>query len=188
MTPEEALELVLSRLDQFNIPYMITGSFASNIHSVPRATFDADVVIEVAPKSLKKFLDSLAGEFYVSPEAAEEALKTRRMFNIIHLETGFKVDLIIKKDRAFSQNEFSRREKVTYMDQERWFATAEDMILAKLEWSRMGESEKQFKDALNVAKVQGKNLDRSYLQKWAQELGVHELLQKLFQDLKRERS
>ena len=62
------------------------------------------------------------------------------------------------------------------------------MILAKLEWSRMGESEKQFKDALNVAKVQGKNLDRSYLQKWAQELGVHELLQKLFQDLKRERS
>ncbi len=186
MTPEEALELVLSRFDKFNISYMITGSFASNIHSVPRATFDADVVIELAPKSLKKLLDSFAGDFYVSSEAAEEAIKTQRMFNVIHLETGFKVDLIIKKDRAFSQKEFSRREKVNYMDQDRWFATAEDMILAKLEWSKMGDSEKQFKDALNVVKVQGENLDRSYLEEWAKELGVQDLLQRLFQNIEEE--
>ncbi len=130
MTPEEALALVLSKLDQFDIPYMITGSFASNVHSLPRATYDADVVIELAPKSLDKLLGSLASEFYVSTEAAKEAFETRGMFNIIHLETGFKIDLIIKKNRSFSREEFSRREKVDYLVQKRWFATAEDMNLA----------------------------------------------------------
>lgn len=184
MTPEESLGLVLSKLDKFDIPYMITGSFASNVHSVPRATYDADVIIEVAPKSLEKLLQSLSGEFYVSPEAAKEALKTQRMFNIIHLETGFKVDLIVRKNRPFSLEEFSRREKVDYLGQERWFATAEDMILAKLEMCRLGDSEKQFTDALNVAKVQGSDLDRAYLEKWAKELGVQALLSRLLQDLK----
>ena len=100
---EEALQLVLSRLDDFGIPYMITGSFASNMHGVPRATQDVDVVIEADQDSLDKFVESLGGEFYVSPEAAREALERRRMFNIVHLETGFKVDLIIKKSRPFSQ-------------------------------------------------------------------------------------
>ena len=63
MTPEESLALVLSKLDQFDIPYMITGSFASNVHSLPRATYDADVVIELAPKSLEKLLEIAAGKF-----------------------------------------------------------------------------------------------------------------------------
>jgi hypothetical protein len=49
MTSEDALKLLLSRLDECGIPYMITGSFASNIHGLPRAAQDADVVIEVEP-------------------------------------------------------------------------------------------------------------------------------------------
>jgi hypothetical protein len=115
----------------------------------------------------------------VSGDAAIEALKAQRMFNVIHLKTGFKVDLIIKKNRPFSQEEFSRREKVSFLDQERWFTTAEDIILAKLEWCKMGDSEKQFTDALNVAKLQGNDLDRAYLEKWAQELGIQQLLRRL---------
>ncbi len=183
MTPEEALALVLAKLDQFKIPYMITGSFASNIHSVPRATYDADIVTELTPKSLDKLLDSLSDGFYVSPEAAREALESQRMFNVIHLESGFKIDLIIRKDRIFSKEEFSRREKVVYLGLDRWFATAEDIILAKLEWGKMSDSEKQYTDALNVAKVQGERLDRIYLENWATELGIQELLNRLFQDL-----
>jgi len=180
---EEALQLVLSRLDDFGIPYMITGSFASNMHGVPRATQDVDVVIEADQDSLDKFVESLGGEFYVSPEAAREALERRRMFNIVHLETGFKVDLIIKKSRPFSQIEFSRRQEANYLGQGRWFATAEDVILAKLEWAKMGNTERQFTDALNVAKIQGKALDQGYLQRWARELEVEELLERVFREL-----
>ena len=105
------------------------------------------------------------------------------MFNVIHLETGFKVDFIIRKSRPFSKEEFSRREKSILLGKPRWFATPEDVVLAKLEWSKLGESERQFLDAVSVAKVQGENLDRSYLEKWAKELVIEELLQRLFKNL-----
>lgn len=183
MTPEEALQLSLSKLDECSIPYMVTGSFASNMHGVPRATYDADVVIDVDQESLGKFLESLGEEFYLSPEGAREALAREGMFNIIHLETGFKVDLIIKKKRAFSREEFARREEANYLGEPRWFATAEDVIIAKLEWSKLGESERQFTDALNVARIQGENLDKEYLKKWARELDLEQHLEKLFSEL-----
>lgn len=110
MTSEDALKLLLSKLDECGIPYMITGSFASNIHGLPRATQDADVVIEVEPRTLGMFLESLGPGFYRSREAAMDALAREKMFNVVHLETGFKVDLIVRKSRPFSRIEFSRRQ------------------------------------------------------------------------------
>ncbi len=183
MIPEEVLHLVLSMLDDSGIAYMITGSFAANVHGLPRATQDADIVIAAEKKPLNNFLDTLGGSFYFSREAANDALRDELMFNIIHLETGFKVDLIVRKGRPFSREEFSRRRKLTLHGSARWFASAEDIILAKLEWSRMGNSERQFSDALNVAKVQGEALDRAYLEKWSEDLGIQEQLMKLFDAL-----
>ena len=183
MTSEDVLQLLFSKLDECGIPYMITGSFASNIHGVPRATQDADIIIDVEQKTLERFLESLGSAFYRSSEAAMDALSRQQMFNVVHLETGFKVDLIIRKSRPFSKMEFSRRQPVFYLGADRWFATAEDTILAKLEWSRIGGSERQFNDALNVAKLQRDNLDRAYLEKWARELDVLDLLERLFQEM-----
>jgi hypothetical protein len=183
MTPEEGLQLVLDKLEDCGIDYMLTGSFASNMHGVPRTTYDADIVIEVESGSVDEFVRSLGDEFYASREAARAAVSSRSMFNVIHLESGFKVDLIIRKARPFSKVEFSRREKGVLLGESRWFATPEDVVLAKLEWSKLGESERQFLDAVNVAKVQGEKLDRSYLEKWAKELGIQKLLQRLFKNL-----
>jgi hypothetical protein len=183
MTPEDALQFVLSQLDHHKIDYMVTGSFASNVHGVPRTTLDADIVIEASQLALDGLLAGLGEDFYADPETAREAGKNRTMFNLIHLETGFKVDLIVKKDRPFSREEFSRREKIDFLGQSCWFATAEDVILAKLEWSKRGESERQFVDAVNIAKVQGVSLNSEYLQKWARELGVQEQLAGLLQEL-----
>ncbi|MGZ3538576.1 MAG: hypothetical protein ACXVAB_11145 [Thermodesulfobacteriota bacterium] len=183
MTSEDALKLLLSKLDECGISYMITGSFASNIHGLPRATQDADVVIEVERKTLERFLESLTPDFYRSSEAAMDALDRQQMFNVVHLETGFKVDLIIRKSRPFSKMEFSRRQPAFYLGANRWFATAEDTILAKLEWSKMSGSERQFKDALSVAKLQRDNLDRTYLEKWARELNILELLEILLKEI-----
>jgi len=183
MISEDALKLLLSKLDECRIPYMITGSFASNIHGLPRATQDADVVIEVERKSLERFLEILTPDFYRSSEAAMDALNREQVFNVVHFETGFKVDLIIRKSRPFSRMEFSRRQPVFYLGANRWFATAEDTILAKLEWSKMAGSERQFSDALKVAKLQRENLDRAYLEKWAKEIGILNLLEKMFREM-----
>jgi hypothetical protein len=112
-----------------------------------------------------------------------EALVRKQMFNVVHLETGFNVDLIIRKSRSFSRMEFSRRQPAFYLGASRCFATAEDMILAKLEWSKMAGSERQSNDALSVAKIQGDNLDRAYLEQWARKLDVLDLLEKLFEEM-----
>ena len=165
MSPEEALELVLDKQENCGIDYMLTGSFASNMHGMPGTTYDADIVIKVEPSALDELVRSLGDEFYFSREAAREAVSSRSMFNVVHLETGFKVYFIIRKTRPFSEEEFSRREKGVFLGEPRWFATPEDVILAKLEWSQLGQSERQFLDAVNVAKVQGEKLDRSYLEK-----------------------
>lgn len=145
----------------------------------PAQPQDADVIIEANQKSLDQFIESLGANFYTSPEAAKEALQIEGIFNIVHLETGFKVDLIIRKSRPFSQTEFSRRQKVNFLGQSRWFATAEDIILAKLEWAKTGNSERQFTDALNVAKIRRSDLNWPYLERWAQELGIKDLLERL---------
>ena len=91
MTSEDALKLILSKLDECGIPYMITGSFASSIHGLPRATQDADIVIGAERKTLEKFIESLGSAFYRSPEAAMDALAKEQMFNVIHLEQDLKL-------------------------------------------------------------------------------------------------
>jgi hypothetical protein len=181
--PEEALQIVLSHLDDCGIAYMITGSFASNVHGVPRTTQDADVIIETGLERLVGFIEGLGSDFYADSDVAKEAFSGNRMLNIIHMPTGFKIDLVLRKERPFSKEEFQRRQQVEFLGQPRWFASSEDIILAKLEWSKMGQSERQFADAISVAKVQRDALDRAYLKKWAQELGVDHLLEELFSAL-----
>ncbi|MBI4680130.1 MAG: hypothetical protein HY753_02670 [Nitrospirae bacterium] len=95
MNFEGALIIVLDRLEECEVPYMITGSFAGNVHGVPRTTYDADIVIKTNVSSIMRFIKLLGKEFYVSEEAAKEAVDNYQIFNIIHYETGLKVDLII---------------------------------------------------------------------------------------------
>jgi len=130
-----------------------------------------------------RFITRLGKDFYVDLDAAKDAYKRTGMVNAIHHGTGFKIDIILRKSRPFSKEEFARRQEVEFLGRMRWFASAEDTILAKLEWSKMGQSERQFEDALNIAKVQGAQLDREYVAKWAKELGLEALVQRLLSEL-----
>ncbi len=183
MSVEDVLNGVLDLLDELGIPYMVTGSFASNAHGVPRVTQDADLIVEADLPGLISFMTRLGQNFYADIDAAKDAYERTGMVNAIHHGTGFKIDIILRKSRLFSREEFARRQKVELLGRMRWFASAEDTILAKLEWSKVGQSERQFEDALNIARVQGEALDREYVSKWAKELGVEELAEKLFSEL-----
>lgn len=183
MKPEVTFRIVMAALEEAGIEYMVTGSFASNLHGMPRTTQDVDIVIEVSPSSLDQFLKLVEPGFYVSRVAAQEALRHQRMFNIIHLDSGFKVDLIVRKNREYARQEFQRRERATFLDRQCWFASPEDTILSKLEWSKLGESLRQFNDALGVAQVQHDKLDWGYLARWAHELGLDEELRRLREKL-----
>ena len=158
---------------------MITGSFGTNFHGEPRATADIDLVIFSSTQQIQKFIASLEGHLYVSPAAAQTAIETESMFNVIDTKSGWKVDLIARKSRPFSVEEFNRRETVSFQGQEISILSAEDAILSKLEWGKKGESERQLRDAESVAVLQWGILDIGYLKKWSQELSVEEELNRI---------
>jgi hypothetical protein len=155
---------------------MVAGSFASNLHGVLRMTQDADIVIDADEAAVLRLVHLLERDFYVSEEAALGALRRRAMFNAIHFDSGFKVDLIVKKHRPFSAEELRRREPGPLAGGQVDFATAEDTLLTKLEWADLGASERQYYDAVGLIQVQDPRLDWPYLQRWAIDLGVvHQL-------------
>lgn len=126
---------------------------------------------------------SLIDAFYVDAESIRDAVQHRRSFNVIHLETMFKVDVFVRKQRPFAQAQFERRtDQVVATDPERtaYVASPEDIVLSKLEWYRMGGevSDRQWRDVLGVLKVQGERLDLAYLRRWADALKVADLLER----------
>jgi hypothetical protein len=177
MSQSDFFARLITLLEQAGIPLMVAGSLGSGIHGEPRATNDIDVVIAPTAEQLRQFLASLGPDYYVSSQAAQEAFQHRSMFNIIDLNTGFKADLILRKDRPFNLEEFSRRRMATLLGKAVPVVSPEDVILSKLEWSAITESERQIRDALGVAVVQGSSLDLAYVRKWAQELGVADRLE-----------
>jgi hypothetical protein len=176
-TEAEIVARVVRQLEALAIPYMVVGSFASSFHGWPRTTHDADIVIDPAPQTLGRLVEALLAEgFYVSPAVAEDALRRRRQFNVIHPTTAFKLDLIIRKERPFSRQEFERRQPGDVAGAAAVLASAEDTILSKLEWAKKaGGSERQIEDARGIVEVAGPDLDRAYIERWAAELGVLDL-------------
>ena len=152
---------------------MLTGSYASSLHGTPRATQDLDLVVAPSRTQLSALLNLLPDtDYYVSPDAAFDALASRSQFNVIDFATGWKIDFIIVKDREFSRQEFQRR-KVQELDGLAFsVASPEDVLVAKLEWAKLGESDRQIEDAAGILRVQGTELDAAYVERWVKDLGL----------------
>jgi hypothetical protein len=176
------IQAICAALEQAGIPNMIGGSVASSIHGPQRSTNDVDIIIAPTPAQLDEFLEAVSG-YYVSRPAAWDAFRRRSMFNVVDTPSGHKADLIVLKERSYSRMELGRRMRVVFAGQEIFVASPEDVILSKLEWSKMGESQRQFEDAVKVALTKWPQLDIAYLEKWAVELdvlpGLNELLREV---------
>jgi len=175
---------VIEVYEKCGIEYMIAGSLASNLYGIPSTTFDTDIVIKTDLDGLKKFIDEVKDEFYADVESPKEFIENRRIFNVIHYKTGFKIDIVPIRKRTFSEVEFARRKEIEFMNKKIWFSSPEDTILTKLEWAKMGEAERQFNDALAIVRVQMDKLDWDYLQEWAEKLEVSQLLKKIQEKIK----
>jgi hypothetical protein len=174
-SPEQVIQRFAAILEKVRIPYMLTGSFASGFHGAPRATQDIDLVIAPNLGSLRRLLDSLPGDrYYVSREAALDAYGRESLFNVVDKATGWKIDLICRKSREFSITEFGRRTREDFLGQPVYVASAEDTIIAKLEWAKLSESNRQLEDAAGIVRVQGDDLDVSYISAWIAKMGLSE--------------
>lgn len=184
------LTLLVARvLEKLGIIYAVGGSFASSLHGVMRSTLDVDIVADMKLEHIPALVSALSTEFYTNDEMMRDAINRRSSFNLIHYETAFKVDIFIRKLRVFDQMQLERR-RITLIasdPEERVFIISpEDIILAKLDWYRMGGevSERQWRDILGVLKIRAGELDMAYLQKWASELKVLDLLERVLKEVK----
>ena len=171
---------VVRALEDMQVRFLIGGSLASSAMGTPRASLDADIVADLRAEHADELVSRLGTAFYASGDMIREAVRSRSSFNVVHIASGFKVDVFILKNRAFDRQAFERVVVRAWPGESRRdvpFCSAEDIILHKLEWYRIGGevSERQWSDVVGVVQVQGDRLDRDYIQKWSAELQVADL-------------
>ena len=171
----------LDLIDSLGIRYVTGGSVASSLQGMPRQTIDLDVVIELEPGDVGRLVTEAARYFYVSEDAVRGAVRHKSSFNLIHAETAFKVDIYVSDGSAFDRAQFDRAIEVELPllgPRRVKIASAEDVVLRKLEWFKLGNevSDRQWYDLMGVLKVQGQRLDFAYLNQWARARGLASLL------------
>lgn len=183
VTQTEIMLKVIEALEELDSPYLVGGSYASSAHGIARATMDIDILAAIPAKQAGALAAKLGPGFYADEGAIRNAIMAKRSFNVIHLDTMFKVDVFVSKRDPFDLKQLERRTlEVVLRDPERsaYLASPEDIILSKLRWYRKTneKSERQWSDVLGVMSVQAGKLDLEYLKQWANELSVSDLLER----------
>lgn len=175
MSVTVVFEKLRAALESAGIPYFVTGSFASSAHGMPRSTNDIDIVIAPDRERLSALLEQFpASEFAASSEAAFEALDHQSQFNIIDYSTLWKIDFIFLDETPFDRSRMARRAVVEIAGVRLQTVSAEDILITKLWWAKLSESERQINDAAGVVHVQGANLDLPYVEHWVEALQLSE--------------
>lgn len=153
---------------------MLTGSMAMNYYAQPRMTRDIDMVVALEERDAGRIAAAFGSDYYVPGEAVQRAARERGMFNLLHLDSVVKVDMIVRKDAPYRRAEFARRKRVDLAGFPAWLASREDLILSKLAWALDSGSELQMRDVRNLL---AEPADMAYLRQWAPALGVSKLLE-----------
>lgn len=170
---QDVLRMVSERLSSAGIEFMLTGSYAMAYYATPRMTRDLDLVVALGDGDVDSVVALFSPDFYVDADSVRDAVATQRLFNLMHLDSGIKVDFIVRKSSEYRQVEFGRRRAVDVGNAETWIASREDLILSKLVRARDSGSELQRRD---VRALLDAPVDRAYLERWAEQLGVTQLL------------
>ena len=171
--PVEVLRDVVVRFDKENIPYFLVGSLGSMYYGRPRFTKDVDLVVQLHPSAAQKFARIFPIEDYCCPplEVLQDEVVRRGSFNLIHQQSGIKIDIVLYKDTEYHRSEFSRRAQVEILPQFHvYIAAPENIILKKLDYYREGGAEKHLTDIREV--LAGSQIDDEYLQLWIAKLGL----------------
>jgi hypothetical protein len=169
----DILRDVAKRLSEAGIQYMLTGSFALNYYAQPRMTRDIDIVVALEPKDADSVVALFEDDYYVPRNAIVRAIANQSLFNIIHSESIFKVDCIIRKNTEYRRLEFERRRQVAVGDIQVWIVSKEDLIISKLYWAKDSHSEFQLRDVKSLLKS---GYDADYLKAWTDKLDLESLL------------
>ena len=187
--PLSVLSQVTTTLEQKGIIYALVGSFASSFHGMYRFTADIDLLADIKTEQVRPLFEALQESFYVDEHTIRDAVTQSRSFNAIHFDSVFKVDIFVAGSNEFAIVQLNRRVSRRLSpdkDETVYVATAEDTVLAKLQWYRAGNetSNTQWNDVLGILATSRKSLDFTYLETWASRLGLTDLLQRAFAEVK----
>jgi hypothetical protein len=179
MTGEAATLKVIDVLEALAIPHMITGSFASNVYGVPRATGDADFVVQLVDVSVRAIADALGDAFRLDPQMSFEAvtMTTRHVLQVAG--TPFKIELFHLSDDAHDRERFQRRRRTSLSSRQPWLISPEDSIITKLRWVSREKRSKDWDDIRDVVAVQGERIDWGYVYSWCDRHGTRSVLDEI---------
>jgi hypothetical protein len=176
MTSNEAVLQMVAALEVAGVPYMLVGSYSSNFYGVARATYDADFVIQIGPDALRQLTTQLGTELRLDPQMSFETVTTTSRFVVSAVHSQFKIELFLLSADPHDQARFSRRRRMPFLGREICVPSAEDVIITKLYWSKLGQRAKDTDDVRNVVAVQGDALDWNYIHGWCDQHGTRALL------------
>lgn len=172
LIPVKIVHDFVERIEPLGIKYMLTGSAAMLLYNFYRMTADIDIVVELGFEDADRIIEAFEPDYYVPHGRVRDAIARKFMFNVIHQETAFKIDFVVKKTNEFQLNAFERRRKTDFHGKEICVITLEDLIIAKLLWAKDSRSEKQLTDVENLLQ---NDFDVEYTKTWVEKLGIKDL-------------
>lgn len=166
---------IVELMEEYKIPYLLTGSFAVSYYGFPRATHDIDFVVEIHRGGKKKILaplKRLGPGFDYDERSVAGAVESFGQFDVFHFDSGIKIDFWIRKNDEFERNKFERSRMIKIGDKNISAVSAEDLVLTKLAWCKEIRSERHLRDCVGIIKTQQAELDWGYLNLWAKKLGI----------------
>lgn len=177
-----ALE-VIERLDQLGVPYMVVGSLSSNVHGIPRATHDADFVLQLGGMSFATILRQLEPRFHSDKQLRFEGVTGTKRHVLSLSETDFKVELFALTDDPFDQSRFARRCLRQFLARDVYLQSPEDVIVQKLRWLERADRPKDREDIASVIGVQQNTLDWDYIHHWCDQHGTRVVLDEILKTI-----
>jgi hypothetical protein len=182
----------LHAFEDFQVTYYLGGSVASSLHGMQQAARDIDLIVDLHRQPFSSLLPLLKQHYILDEDEADKAVRECTIFQMIHLDSLMKVDLIFPKTDAF--NIFMRQLVSRHALSDGYppfpIASANEMILFKLQRYQHNErtrtdgmrDDAEWNDILGMLKVQGSALDLALLEKWARRLDMIHTLSGAFID------
>jgi len=164
--------IIIDALNEVRVSYMLSGSVAMSLYTVPRATRDFDFIIHLKPQLIDAFIEKFQDGFYCDRDQVNDALNNpgHGMFNIIDHASGFKADFVILKNDPFRQEEFKRRIQMDFYGKTIYVVSPEDLLISKLIWVQDYQSPLQMEDIRNLMEIE--TLDKEYIVRWINALNL----------------
>ena len=179
MNSEEATAMVIDALEALDVPYILVGSLASNFYGVPRATQDADFVVQVEQDGVRDIVQRLGSRFRLVPQTSFEMVTATTRYIVEAVDVPFQIELFLLSEDPHDQERFLRRRTVKLMDRQTFVLTAEDTVITKLRWSRHGNRTKDIEDVRGVIAVQSDRIQWDYVETWCERHDTRDLLDEI---------